>query len=113
MSDNIRSGLPLTRSRIEKVFPKLTPAQISRIETRGSMRDVQAGEVLVEQGDSTVPFFVVVSGEIEVVRPSGGVETLIIVHGPGQFTGEVNMISGRRAMYRARVVKPGKVIELD
>ena len=41
------------------------------------------------------------------------VETLIIVHGPGQFTGEVNMISGRRAMYRARVIKPGKVIELN
>ena len=77
------------------------------------MREVQAGEVLVEQGDSSVPFFVVVSGEIEIVRPSGGVETLIIVHGPGQFTGEVNMISGRRAMYRARVITSGKVIELN
>jgi thioredoxin reductase (NADPH) len=114
MSD-ISKGLPLTRSRIEKIFPKLTPEQIGRIEARGGkMRDVQAGEVLVEQGDSAVPFFVVVSGEIEIVRPSGGgVETLIIVHGPGQFTGEVNMISGRRAMYRARVIKSGKVIELN
>jgi thioredoxin reductase (NADPH) len=110
MNDNIRRGLPLTRSRIEKIFPKLTSEEIGRIEARGNMRDVQAGEVLVEQGDSAIPFFVVVSCEIEIVRPSGGVETLIIVHGPGQFTGEVNMISGRRAMYRARVLKPGEVI---
>lgn len=49
MSD-IRRGLPLTRSRIEKIFPKLTPAQISRIEARGHIRTVQLGEILVEQG---------------------------------------------------------------
>src|SRR3954464_10649822 len=113
MNDSSKTGLPITRARKEQIFPKLTPEQIHRIEDRGNMRVVQAGEVLVEQGDSAVPFFLVVSGEIEVVRPSGAVETLIIVHGPGQFTGEVNMISGRRAMYRARVVKPGKVIELN
>ena len=113
MNDSSKAGLPITRARKEQIFPKLTPEQIIVLKTRGNMRDVQAGEVLVEQGDSAVPFFVVVSGEIEIVRPSGGVETLIIVHGPGQFTGEVNMISGRRVMYRARVIKPGKVIELN
>ena len=113
MSDTSK-GLPLTRSRKEHIFPKLTSEQIRRIKAReGNTRDVQAGEVLIEQGDSAVPFFVVVSGEIEIVRPSGRVETLIIVHGPGEFTGEVNMISGRRAMYRARVIKLGKVIELN
>ncbi len=113
MSD-ISKGLPLTRSNIDKIFPKLTPEQIGRIQARGNIRDVKVGEVLVEQGDSAVPFFVVVTGEVEIVRPSsGGVETLVTVHVSGQFTGEVNMISGRRAMYRARVIKPGKVIELD
>src|SRR3954453_18889283 len=113
MNTKSNEGLPITRARKEQIFPKLTPEQIHRIEDRGNMRVVQAGERLVEQGGSSVPFFVVVSGEIEIVRPSGGVETLIIVHGPGEFTGEVNMISGRRAMYRARVIKPGKVIELN
>ena len=41
------------------------------------------------------------------------VETLITVTWPGQFTGEVNMLSGRRAIFRVRATKPGKVIELD
>jgi thioredoxin reductase (NADPH) len=77
------------------------------------MRAIQRGEVLVEQGDSAVPFFVVVSGEIEIVRPLGAAETLITVHRPGQFTGEVNMLSGRRALFRMRITKPGEVIELD
>ena len=112
MSNNPR-GLPLTRAHIERIFPKLTDEQISRMQERGHLRSVKLGEVLVEQGDSNVPFFVVVSGEIEILRPSGDIETLITVHGPGQFTGEINMLSGRRALFRARATKPGNVIEMD
>jgi thioredoxin reductase (NADPH) len=110
---NTSKGLPLTRSRVEQIFPILTPAQINRIGVHGHMRAIQPGEVLVEQGDSAVPFFVVVSGELEIVRPSCTGETLVTIHGPGQFTGEVNMLSGRRALARMRATKPGKVIELD
>ena len=49
---NTRRGLPITSSRIEKIFPKLTPVQISRITSHGRLRAVQSGEVLIEQGDS-------------------------------------------------------------
>ncbi len=112
MSDTSR-GIPLTSSRLEQIFPILTPAQINRIAVHGHMRAIQPGEVLVEQGDSTVPFFVVVSGELEIVRPSCAGETLVTIYGPGQFTGEVNMLSGRRALTRMRATKPGQVIELD
>jgi thioredoxin reductase (NADPH) len=112
MSDTPR-GLPLSSSRVEQIFPKLTPEQISRVAVQGHIRAIQPGEVLVEQGDSAVPFFVVVSGEIEIVRPSGAAETLVTIHGRGEFTGEVNMLSGRRTVVRMRATKPGKVIELD
>ncbi len=112
MSD-ISKGLPLTRSNADKIFPKLTPEQTRRIETHGHMREVEKGEVLVEQGDSSVPFFVVTSGKIEIVRPCATIETIVSVHGPGQFTGEINMLSGRRSLYRARVIEAGKVIELN
>jgi thioredoxin reductase (NADPH) len=112
MSDR-RRGLPLKSSLFDQIFPTLTPAQIRRIAPHGHMRAVQQGDVIVEQGDRNVPFFVVVSGEVEIVRPSGGVETLITVHGPGQFTGEVNMLSGRPTVVRMRATKPGELIELD
>jgi thioredoxin reductase (NADPH) len=112
MSDK-STGLPLTSSRIEKIFPKLTPDQISRVAAQGQIREIQPGQVLIEQGDRAVPFFVVITGEVEIVRPFGASETIITSHGSGEFTGEVNMISGRRSLVRARVTKPGKVIELD
>jgi hypothetical protein len=77
--NNTRRGLPLTRAHVEQIFPKLTPIQIRRITARGHTRAIQRGEVLYEQGVTDVPFFVVVSGELEIVRPlgPGAVETLV------------------------------------
>jgi thioredoxin reductase (NADPH) len=69
--------------------------------------------VLVKQGDTSVPFFVVITGELQVVRPSGAYETLFTVNDSGQFTGEVNTLSGRRSLVQMRATNPGKVIELD
>ncbi|MGA7042953.1 MAG: FAD-dependent oxidoreductase [Nitrososphaeraceae archaeon] len=74
---------------------------------------MEGGEVLYEQGHRAAPFFVVISGELEVVRPSVPVETLITVYESGQFTGEVGTLSGRRSLFRVRATKPGKVIELN
>jgi thioredoxin reductase (NADPH) len=112
MSD-ARRGLPLTKSQREKIFPKLTSVQIDRIATRGRVRSMEEGEVLYEQGHRAAPLFVVISGELEVVRPSVPVETLITTYESGQFTGEVGTLSGRRSLFRVRATKPGKVIELD
>ena len=79
----------------------------------GQIRKIERGEVLYEQGDSSAPFFVVVSGELEVVQPSVPVEILVTVYEPGQFTGEVGTLSGRPTLFRMRATKPGEVIELD
>lgn len=106
-------GLPVTRSRIEKIFPKLTQAQIDRIALYGHTRSVKPSEILIEQGDTPMPFFVVLAGEVEIVSPLGTKETLITVHGKGQFTGDVNMLSGRRSIVRARATVASEVIELD
>jgi thioredoxin reductase (NADPH) len=108
--------LPLTptaASPTQRLFPTLTAAQIARIEAHGRRRPIARGDVLVEVGDKAVPFFVVASGEIQILRPSGESDTLIVVHGAGQFLGEGNMITGRRALVRARVSESGEVIELD
>ena len=98
--------------RPEQIFPTLTPAQVARIAAHGGARRFNAARCWSRRG-AIVPFFVVTAGQIEIVRLSADGETLVAVHGPGQFTGEVNMISGRRALVRVRVAEPGEVIELD
>jgi len=95
------------------MFPILTAAQIARIAPHGRARRVDTGEVLIEVGAPVVPFFVVTAGALEAVNASDKGDTLITVHRPGQFTGEVTMLSGRRSLVRTRVAEPGEVIELE
>lgn len=97
----------------ERMFPTLTPAQVARIAAHGRVRPIRRGDVLVEAGDHVVPFYVVTAGRVEIVQPSGETETPVAVHGPGQFSGEVNMLSGRRSLVRARATEPGAVIEME
>src|SRR5919106_3964248 len=107
--------LPLHRpaTATEQLFPTLTGAQLARIATHGHRRALTAGQILVEVGDKSVPFFVVVSGAVQILRPAGATETLIVTHRPGEFLGEGNMIAGRRALIRALVSESGEVLELD
>jgi thioredoxin reductase (NADPH) len=109
---NRTSTIPLAGSP-EHVFPTLTKAQIERVAPLGRVRPIAAGDVLINPGQSAMPFFVILSGELEAVRPVEPIEMLIMALGPGQFTGEINTLSGRAALFRTRATQPGKVIELN
>jgi len=105
---------PLTAgTRADQVFPTLTPAQVARVAAHGRVRRVDQGDVLVEAGQQTARFFVVTEGLIEVVRPIGAAEDSVALFRPGQFTGEVNVLPGRRGFGRVRAAEPGEVIEVD
>src|SRR5579862_759181 len=96
-----------------QAFPVLTAAQINRVRASSKLRQVQTGEILFEPGDTNVPFFVLLSGHVEIVQPACGGERPIATHGPGEFTGEMTMISGRRCLVRGRVTAPGELLELS
>jgi thioredoxin reductase (NADPH) len=101
------------KARADKIVPTLTEAQIARIAAYGRARRVRGGEVLVEAGMRTDRFFVVTAGQIEIVRLSGATEELIAVYGPGMFTGELTLLSGRRGLAQVRAGEVGEVIEVD
>ena len=97
----------------DHVFPPLTLAQIARIAPQGRRRAMIAGEVLVQVGQQPVPFFVVLSGQVQVLRPTAAADVMIVSQGAAQFTGEGTMLTGRRALTRIQAVEPGEVIELN
>jgi len=98
---------------VDQTFPKLTPEQVERIAVHGRMRRVERGEVLVAAGKPTPKFFVVSTGTIEALNLTSDGEATVTTILPGQFTGEVTMLSGRRALVTLRVGEPGEVIEVD
>ncbi len=113
-SGPVTAAVPVApASRAEQMFPTLTAAQVARIAGHGRVRRVAQGDVLVEPGEQTARFFLVTEGQAEIVRLGGAAEDPLAVLRPGQFTGEVNMLSGRRGFARVRATAPGAVIEVD
>lgn len=95
-----------------QAFPILTPAQITRVRNVAKTRRVEKGEIVFDVGDRDVPFFVLLSGSMEVVQPGYASDAPVAKHGPGGFTGEMTMISGRRCLVRGRVTEAGEFLEV-
>ena len=112
MTETTHSTPLTTTTHAALMFPTLSAAQIARIAPRGVIRPITRGEVLIEGGQTNVPFFVVKAGEIEVIRPSGLGDLLIAVVHADRFTGDISMILGRPALMRLRVSESGEVVQL-
>src|SRR5690348_12417458 len=109
-------AFPLVPSALDartQTFPVLTPAQIDRIRPVAKVRTVQQGDILFEPGDTEIPFYVLLSGSMEIVQPDLSGERMIAAHDPGEFTGEMTMISGQRALVRGRVTTAGDFLEVS
>lgn len=104
---------PFAEEKALLMFPRLTAEQLERVLKRGRRRQVPAGEVLGESGVPQVPLFVVLSGEVDVLRPGKGTVNFVATQGPGQFTGEANLLSGRRSLNRLVMSDAGEVIEVS
>src|ERR1700688_1652472 len=108
-----RELIPVSPEQIQAMFPKLDAGQIARLAALGRRQDAKAHEVVLEQGDLHHGIFVVLSGSIEVIRVSAGVETVLHVLGRGEFTGDVNLLSGRGTLIRGRAVEASTLLEID
>lgn len=96
-----------------QIFPVLTRAQIDRAHQYGKVRKVRRGEILFKPGDMAVPFFILLSGSMEIVQPAFSAEKLITTHEADTFTGELSMISGQHCLVLGRVTEPGEFLEIS
>lgn len=99
--------------RQAEAFPILNPAQIDRIRPYGKVRSVLAGEVLFEPGTQGMSCFLVLSGKLDIAVPALSGEHLFVTYSRGQFSGEVVLISGARALSRGRVAEAGEFLEVS
>jgi thioredoxin reductase (NADPH) len=91
-------------------WPRLDSDLIAELEALGEIRDVEPGDILYRAGAPTPDFFVVLEGEVEIVRLDDAGELVIATHGPHRFLGELNLLTGQRAFLSARVSRPGRVL---
>jgi thioredoxin reductase (NADPH) len=84
-------------------FPTLDETQISQLArcTHAEPKLFRDGQTLFAAGDQNINFFIVKSGEVEIVDYSGDEPKTITVHRPGQFTGDISHVTGRPAIVSA------------
>ena len=104
--------MPETTEQLDAMFPALTDAQIGRLCSFGEQRRVEAREIVFDQGDASRGVFVVLEGSIEVANIAKDHEDTLRVLHRGEFTGEVNQLSGRRSLVRCRAREASNLLEI-
>lgn len=102
----------MAQADTDAMFPRLDDAQIERLASIGARRHVEPGEIVFDLGNEDHGMFVVLSGSIEIVSVSHEEEAVLRVLERGQFTGEVNQLSGRRSLVRCRAREAGELVEI-
>jgi len=95
------------------MFPVLTPAQQARVFAHGQRRTVEQNAIVIELNERVTKMFVVVSGQLQILQVGNNQEHIIAIGNPGMFTGELNVLSGRRGLVRIRAVEKSELIEIE
>lgn len=93
-------------------FNKFDDTQMSAITRIGERVEFKTDEVMIAGGQKDYPFFVVESGEIGIYEADGDQSTLIATHGPREFSGDVDMLTGRSTIFTAIARSDGVAYQL-
>lgn len=92
-------------AREHQIFPALNDDQMTRLAAYGEEETLPSGTPVFARGERGVDFLVVLDGRIEIVdTDAAGRENIITVHGPSQFTGELDLFNDRRILVGGRVM---------
>jgi thioredoxin reductase (NADPH) len=93
-------------------YPVLDDIQQVRLRRYSTTRRVTAGEILYSPASESNDLFVVLSGELVVSSDALSPSVELARHGPGQFAGELNMLTGQRPFLTVRATTDGWVLAL-
>jgi ABC-type lipoprotein export system ATPase subunit len=93
---------------VARALPYLSHPQMLAATQQAERRKVAPGETILQQGQPVEHFFMIVSGEVEIVsHPEQGREMRLACLGAGQFFGEVELTQGRHAIARVQAAIHG------
>lgn len=95
----------------ELAFPVLSPAEMTRIALAGRRVTFASGEVIFNAGQAALDLFIVEEGGIEIINPHNNFQ--VALHGPGQFAGDVDILTRRPAVVTAIARGETVLIKID
>src|SRR6202030_289252 len=84
----------------EVAFPQLTDAELTLARSMATVCDYADGETIFRAGQADIDLYIVESGHIEIQNPTDG-HQVIVVHNPGQFSGDIDLLTGRPVIVTA------------
>jgi small-conductance mechanosensitive channel/CRP-like cAMP-binding protein len=89
--------------------------QLERLATRARLAPFPEGAVVVRQGDSGDSLYVVVSGRVQVLTVSreGGPEWALATLRPGDYFGEMSLLTGAPRSATVRALEDAELLVLD
>lgn len=103
----------LEETGVSQTNPVLKPASLERVRSYGETSAVQAGVLVVQQGDPMERFIVVLDGELAVEQTHRGNTARVLTHAAGQFFGDVHSLSGRPSLVAGRMLHAGHIVTLN
>src|SRR5882672_8357212 len=81
-------------------FPRLSNAEMAVLKALATAQDYSDGETIFRAGQADIDLCVVESGQIDILNPTDG-NRVIVAHEPGQFTGDIDLLTGRPVIVTA------------
>lgn len=103
--ENLRS-IPL--------FRDLDDAQLATLTSKFKSQQIPAGTLIFREGEEGNEMFVLASGKVEVFRKSAiGKDAVISLGQPGDYFGEVALVTGAPRNASIRTVQPSLILKLS
>src|SRR5438128_12529996 len=107
------SAGPRTVSEQPGYRPVLTEPQLEVLHRYGTEQRVGIGDVLFRDGDETYDLNIVLEGEVRIIEHYAQPDEFVIVtYRPGEFLGEIGLLTGQRAYLTAVVSAPGRILRI-
>jgi thioredoxin reductase (NADPH) len=97
----------IREQRHDQIYPTLEPFEIERVRQFGEARSFAAGESLWNVGKVAPGLMVILAGKVAVIEHDQfDNHKPLAVHGPGNFLGELALLSGQPALVDATAQEP-------
>jgi CRP-like cAMP-binding protein len=107
--------------RKSKIFKGLSDDYLQKISSHGNMLQIKRNDIIIEQGQTGHPLFVIIAGQVEVFLPKiikGGMQerpTRIRLNrlASGDCIGEYSLIDNEPASASVVAIEPCKIFEIS
>ncbi|HEV2529416.1 MAG TPA: FAD-dependent oxidoreductase [Thermomicrobiales bacterium] len=97
---------------LQQAFEPLADRELEILRSCGTERPTAPGQVLFQSGDRDYPLFVVQAGRLRIIDRSFGLDRVLRESGPGEFMGELGLLTGQTVFLNCEVVEGGSVLEI-